>query len=230
MFFVYGTSGQLFRGSMEQLRQIPGVGSLARSRRVNAVARDGRDVSEDVLSLSHLPLDGLTHKTKDTFLHQAHLAAYSQTQQGAGQRHPLSKVFDVMSDHVFTLSDNETVLDAWTLLSDRSIGQAPVVDAKGQLVGLLTRAELLRPERLPGPEHNELVWRAFMQKNVKEIMWTPVPSVGPDSDIRRVAQVLLDTGLPGLPVVDEQGQVNGFISRSDILRAVVTDPPLDLWG
>ena len=48
-------------------------------------------------------------------------------------------------------------------------------------------------------------------------------------NIRRVARVLLDTGLPGLPVVDEQGMVTGFVSRSDILRAVVADPPLDLW-
>jgi CBS domain-containing protein len=61
-------------------------------------------------------------------------------------------------------------------------------------------------------------------------MSTPVPSVAPSTDIRRVARVLLDTGLPGLPVVDEQGLVVGFVSRSDILRAVVTEPPLDLWG
>ena len=76
MFFVYGTSGQLFRGSMEQLRQIPGVGSPARSRRVDAVARDGRDVAEEVgaATFSRMSVDGLTHKTKDTFLHQAHLA------------------------------------------------------------------------------------------------------------------------------------------------------------
>jgi CBS domain-containing protein len=61
-------------------------------------------------------------------------------------------------------------------------------------------------------------------------MWTPVPSVSPDTDIRRVASVLLDTALPGLAVADEEGTVVGFISRSDILRAVVADPPLDLWG
>ena len=61
-------------------------------------------------------------------------------------------------------------------------------------------------------------------------MVSPVPSVSPDADIRRVANVLLDTGLPGLAVVDEQGVVSGFVSRSDILRAVVTEPPLDLWG
>ncbi|MDD5030353.1 MAG: CBS domain-containing protein, partial [Rhodoferax sp.] len=90
--------------------------------------------------------------------------------------------------------------------------------------------DLMKTERLPTPDAHALVWRALMQQNVQDIMWTPVPSVAPESDIRRVVRVLLDTGLPGLPVVDEVGTVIGFISRSDILRAVVTDPPLDLWG
>jgi CBS-domain-containing membrane protein len=135
-----------------------------------------------------------------------------------------------MSQQVITLTDTATVLQAWQILSAKSVGQAPVVDTGGHLVGLLTRADLLKPERLPPPDSHALVWRALMQQNVKDIMWTPVPSVAPGSDIRRVARVLLDTGLPGLPVVDDQGLVIGFISRSDILRAVVTDPPLDLWG
>ena len=88
----------------------------------------------------------------------------------------------------------------------------------------------MKADRLPSPDSHALVWRALMQQNVQDIMWTPVPSVAPESDIRRVARVLLDSGLPGLPVVDDSGRVTGFISRSDILRAVVTDPPLDLWG
>ena len=58
----------------------------------------------------------------------------------------------------------------------------------------------------------------------------PVPATSAETDLRRVATVLLDTGLPGLPVVDERGAVAGFVSRSDILRAVTADPPLDLWG
>ena len=45
-----------------------------------------------------------------------------------------------------------------------------------------------------------------------------------------MAAVLLDTGLPGLPVTDEAGVLSGFISRTDILRAVAADPPLDLWS
>ncbi|EJE48838.1 putative transcriptional regulator, contains C-terminal CBS domain containing protein, partial [Acidovorax sp. CF316] len=33
-----------------------------------------------------------------------------------------------------------------------------------------------------------------------------------------------------LPVTDDTGRLTGFISRTDILRAVAADPPLDLWS
>ena len=228
MFSVYGTSGQLFRGNMEQLRQIGGVGALARTHAILPIGRDGRDPAEE----SERAFSGVARKMagKEDATRIDPLSAYAQSQQSPQQRRPLSRVADLMSHQPITLPDSATVLQAWHVLADKAIGQAPVVDAKGQLVGLLTRADLLKPERLPSPESHAQVWRALLMQNVKDIMWTPVPSAGVDSDIRHVAGVLLDTGLPGLPVVDEQGQVNGFISRSDILRAVVTDPPLDLWG
>jgi CBS-domain-containing membrane protein len=144
-------------------------------------------------------------------------------------RHPLTQVGAIMSSDVVTVDDTATVEQAWQVLSTRQVGQAPVVDEEGVLVGLLSRADLMRPERLPGPQSHALVWRALLLQKVVDIMWTPVPSVSRDTDIRRLARVLLDSGLPGLPVVDEQGQVTGFVSRSDIMRAVVADPPLDLW-
>ena len=232
MFSLYGTTGRLFRGTLEQLRQVGGVGALARTHGVQAAEREGRDrLAESSGAFIQAAADkpaGSAPSADEA--NRSALAAYTDTQSAKLARHPLSTVRDLMSQQIITLTDTATVLQAWQILSAKSVGQAPVVDAGGHLVGLLTRADLLKPERLPSPDSHALVWRALMQQNVKDIMWTPVPSVAPDSDIRRVARVLLDTGLPGLPVVDEQGLVIGFISRSDILRAVVTDPPLDLWG
>ncbi|MDD2809108.1 CBS domain-containing protein [Rhodoferax sp.] len=228
MFFVYGTSGQVFHGSMEQLRQIHGVGSLARARRTAAVGRDGRDEAEQPGS-AFAAISGMAAKEAAS-PRAAPVAAYTQAQQGTHLRRPLTTVADVMSRQAITLPETASVLEGWQLLAQKSIGQAPVVNLTGQLVGLLTRAELLSPERLPHLEQNALAWQALMRQPITALMWTPVPSVEPEADLRRVAQVLLDTGLPGLPVVDAQGQVTGFVSRSDILRAVVTDPPLDVWG
>ena len=65
---------------------------------------------------------------------------------------------------------------------------------------------------------------------VATVMWSPVPSTEPGTDLRRVAALLLDTGLPGVSVADSSGVMLGFVSRTDLLRALATDPPLDLWG
>lgn len=221
MFSVYGKAGRLFRGSMEDLRKIDAMSALARSRRVAPIGQDASD---------QLPAFSLTpHEAPVDVVHRSAMAAYAQTTKPETHRHPLSRVEDIVTRAVVTIPDTATVGDAWAMLAERGLGQVPVVDALGMLVGLLTRADLTRPDRLPGPAMHVLVWRALLAQSVTDVMWSPVPSVAMDTDIRRVARVLLDTGLPGLPTVDDFGRVTGFVSRTDILRAVVADPPLDLW-
>ena len=195
---------------------------MTRSRAVAPIGLDPNDQNPSRFTdlVPQLPTD-VAHRTA--------LAAYAQTGNTGQPRHLLTRVDAIMSSPVTTIADTFTVEEAWQVLAQQHLGQAPVVDSDGMLVGLLSRADLMRPERLPGPESHTLVWRALLMQSVAEIMWTPVPSVAADTDIRRVARVLLDTGLPGLPVVDDHGRVTGFVSRSDILRAVVADPPLDLW-
>jgi CBS domain-containing protein len=222
MFSIYGKAGRIFRGSMEELRKVGAPSALGRTHRVQGVARDGADtvVSGFAQLLSDTPPDRANREA---------VAAYAQNTKSQVPRHALSLVRDIMNPGALTLRDDATVAEAWSVLTQHQLGQAPVVNAQGVLVGLLTRAELMRSDRLPGPRTHALVWQAYLAQPVQEIMWTPVPSVAPETDIRRLARVLLDTGLPGLPVVEEGGLVMAFVSRTDILRAVVADPPLDLW-
>jgi len=227
MFYVYSVSGQAFRGSMEQLRRIDRPGAASRIDAVKPVKRDG---SEPAYSEIQEAVGEPAFSAPIDETHRAALAAYTETQNPILQRNPMRRVDDLMSRQVISIADSATVLDGWHLLARHGVGQAPVVNDAGRLVGLLCRSDVLSPDRLPTLESDPLVWHAFMAQNVGDIMVSPVPSVSPDADIRRVASVLLDMDLPGLAVVDEQGLVTGFVSRSDILRAVVTEPPLDLWG
>lgn len=223
MFSVYGKAGRVFRGSMEELRKVGPASALARTAKTEPVTPGmaGEATTEFAV---HTRSPGHDMSAKGA------ASAYAESGRNTPQRHPLTKVSDIMTREVVTIPDAYTVGQAWNVLSTRHLGQAPVVSAQGVLVGLLSRADLLRPDRLPGPDTHALVWKALLAQNVTEWMWTPVPSVAADTDIRRVARVLLDAGLPGLPVVDDQGLVVAFVSRSDILRAVVADPPLDLWS
>jgi CBS-domain-containing membrane protein len=222
MFSVYGKAGRIFRGTMEGLRHIGAVTAAAKSRASAPIGRDPEDQTPAQIVDAEPPAN-------TDFMHRGPVTAYEQTRTVEHVRQPLTRADAVMSPVVVTLKDTLTVEEAWQLLVKHRVGQAPVVSAEGTLVGLLSRADLMRPERLPGPESHALVWRTLLMQSVVDLMWTPVPSVAPETDIRRIARVLLDTGLPGLPVVNEQGGVVGFVSRSDILRAVVADPPLDLW-
>ena len=219
MFSIYGESGRLFKGAMEDLWRVEALHSVTRARRLEAqhqTAPVNPVAARDA---------GAPHT-----LAGAALSAYAQASGGQPTRHPLTRVADVMSRGATVVGQDLTVLQAWQMLGRDGLGQAPVTNASGELVGLLTRAELLNLDRLPQPDAPSLVWRALLMQPVSAVMLSPVPAVSEDIDLRRVARVLLDTRLPGLPVVADEGQVTGFISRSDILRAVVHDPPLDLWS
>lgn len=218
MFSVYGVKGRLFSGPLDQMRQVPGVKPLSRARAVAAIGQDP-SASDNGDNLRRVAAEVLGHGP---------LAAYAHS--STPTRHALTQVRDVLGGKLLTVAVGELIEAAWQILSDHGYAQAPVVDEHGVLVGMLLRADLMRPELLPGPNTHPLAWRAWLAQTVGEVMWTPVPSVGLDADLRHVARVLLDTGLPGLPVVDAQGVVTGFVSRSDLLRAIVNDPPLDLWG
>ena len=219
MFSVYGETGRLFKGVMEELRHVESVKAVSRARAVDPLGR-------------FFPVGAPPQATPPAATHASHsnpLGAYAQAASAQPQRRPLTRVAEVMSRSVITVRAEMPVFEAWQLLGQHGISQAPVIGTHDQLVGLLTRAELLRPDRLSLPGTNLPAWRAMLARPVSDIMWSPVPAVDEDTDIRRVARVLLDTHLPGLPVVNEGGTVTGFVSRTDILRAVVHDPPLDLW-
>ncbi len=226
MFSVYGVAGRQFIGSAEQLRHVERVNASPRTRRVDPNESD----LPDRVSADPAFLPGVSAVGASPVARRHALAAYAQTQPRETQRQAITRVAEVMSQPALTLTQDTPVLDAWKLLAYHGYGQAPVVSASGMLVGLLLRADLLRAERLAVPALDQATWQALMAQAIADVMWTPVPSATADTDVRRVAGVLHDNGLPGLPVVDEAGMVTGIVTRGDIVRAVAQDPPLDLWG
>ena len=222
MFSVYGASGRLFSGTLEELRQVRPVHAVDRARAIEPTVRDGSDsaLSEALAPPTRPP----------TEQHRLALAAYEQTRHPARQRWSEAPVSSIMQRVVFTLAQGATVAEAWALLDQHGIGQAPVVGAGGILVGLVTRAGVTRFDRLPPHPGNQHEWDTLLGEPVVAVMHTPVSSVHADTNLRHVATALLEARLPGLPVVDEHGLVTGFVTGSDILRAALHDAAVDLWS
>lgn len=58
---------------------------------------------------------------------------------------------------------------------------------------------------------------------VKDIMSSPVRTVGPDASLKEVAALLSEHAISGMPVVDAAGAVLGVVSQADILRKESAD-------
>lgn len=221
MFIVHGIGGRVGGGAQEALALVRAPGAAVRTQRTAVATTDGDRPNPQ----AGVAADG---GAAGAAAHPA-LAAYAATEQGAATARARARVGDVMSRQALCLPLDTSLQQAWQLLSRAGIGQAPVVDARGALVGLLLRADLLHPDRLAAVAADPAAWQALLAQTVATLMWTPVPAAAPDMDLRQLTRILLETGLPGLAVADEQAQVIGFVSRSDVLRAVLTEPPLDLW-
>ena len=228
MFSVYSSTGRVFHGTLEQMRQIRKVHAADRSRAIEPSARDGHDsaVREAVEYGAPLHAPAPAHGPPQ----RSAIAAYETAQQLPSHGWYDLAVADVMSRTVLTLAVDVSVQQAWQQLTRHGRGQAPVVDANGVLVGMVTRADLVRFEQWPGSAADQQAWDDWRAQGIESIMVTPIPSVSPTTDLRRAASALLESDLPGLPVVDDGGHVMGFISRSDVLRAALKDAGLDVWG
>lgn len=132
----------------------------------------------------------------------------------APERRPARRALDLMARPVTTLPLGATVAEARQLFVSRRFRHVPVVDEGGQLVGILSDRDLL-------PERNG-------DLPVDALMSSPVWTAAPETPLREVASLMFERRVGALPIVDE-GALVGILTRSDILRSLVVEPPLDLW-
>lgn len=121
---------------------------------------------------------------------------------------------DYMTTKVVSLSPDMDVMAAMRHFSAHRISGAPVIDERGELVGILTERDCLRSIVVAG-YHGE-----GCCGEVAEFMTRDVVSVEVATPLLDIAQLFVTTIYRRFPVVDE-GRVVGVISRRDVIRAVL---------
>ncbi|UER53442.1 CBS domain-containing protein [Kineosporiaceae bacterium SCSIO 59966] len=132
-------------------------------------------------------------------------------------------VREVMTSPAVTVQEDDTVRYAAELLLHHRIASAPVVDAGGRLVGIVSEADLLRGRtqrdpraHLTPPPQEPVTDRPA--SSVRDVMSTRPLSVRAGADVDDAARMLLDHGIKAAPVV-EGGRVVGVVARRDLLRS-----------
>lgn len=60
-----------------------------------------------------------------------------------------------------------------------------------------------------------------MKGHARNMMTTPVVSVGPEASLVEIARCLAAARIGGVPVVGAEGRVEGFVSESDLMDALL---------
>ena len=123
-----------------------------------------------------------------------------------------------MTDTVFTLQQEDNMLDARHLMSLAKIRHAPVTDDNGNFEGLITDRDLLACTISRLAEIDEHIQTEIDSAViVKDIMRRDIMCVTVDTDIRDAGALLLEHKYGCLPVVKERTLV-GIITEADFIK------------
>jgi len=126
-----------------------------------------------------------------------------------------ARIRDYMIRDMVTLTPETELLQAMNLLLEGGISGAPVIDAGGNLVGMLTQKDCLRAAL------NATYFQEW-GRPVADYMSREVETLDADVDIVTATEIFLASPYRRFPVVDN-GRLVGQISRSDLLRALISN-------
>ncbi len=144
------------------------------------------------------------------------------------------QINDVMTAEVITVSSEDPVEKCAKLLQENNISGLPVVDTEGKLVGMITEGDLIRrASRIEAPGYLEilggLIYLGSPKKFVDELqramaleagkmMSKNVITVKPGESLEKAATLMVNNNINRLPVVDDEGNLVGIVSRRDIMK------------
>ncbi|QLA15921.1 DUF190 domain-containing protein [Desulfolutivibrio sulfoxidireducens] len=127
-------------------------------------------------------------------------------------------VADVMSHPVATLNIKTSVPDALALMARRSFKRLPVVDDSGNLMGIVSRADVLRAiGKAAGVTEKLASLPPGIRRTARDVMFADVPTARPDTPVRDVLDKLLATPLRRVVIVDEGETIRGIVLDRDLV-------------
>ncbi len=148
---------------------------------------------------------------------------YNLMKQRQAQKNPsrVSLLAEIMSDQIITLTADASVNDAWQLFQHHGFHHIPIVDENNLVLAMLSERDILQG---PGGQKN------INNENIMQFASKRVFCFSPDTDIRQATRILYEYDLGALPIIDDNHQILGIVSRTDIIKVVSHYGPLELWA
>ena len=148
----------------------------------------------------------------------------------------MPKVADVMTRDVITVTPDTPLRELASILSEKHINGVPVVDEKGNVLGVVCESDLVnqnKPLHIPtvfvildsvipleNPWRLQKEFKRLAATTVGDIYSRPAVSVDPETDLSEVAQIMSKRKVYTLPVL-EGGKLVGVVGKADVIRSLM---------
>jgi len=122
------------------------------------------------------------------------------------------EVRNFMTSLVVTTEIDTLVREAAKIMALNDVGSL-IITKSDILAGLVTRKEIVGARLFSEEAYESLV--------VRDIMTTPVVTVGPDADLGQVIELMNKTGKRRIPVI-EGNDIIGMVTSSDVIGVLAT--------
>jgi CBS domain-containing protein len=142
---------------------------------------------------------------------------------------------DIMTKDVLFLRPDLPTRTVAKLLLGKGISAAPVVGPGGDVVGMVSEADLLG-RQIEGRASNRMWWLEMLAEGedlatefldylkssdpvARDVMRTPVVTVSESTRIEEIAEILQRNHIKRVPVLRD-GRLVGIVARADLIRAL----------
>jgi CBS-domain-containing membrane protein len=139
-----------------------------------------------------------------------------------------------MTRDLISVTPDATVLQSARLMLQHHISGLPVVDASGKLVGILSEGDFLR-RRETATQRRRSRWLEFLMgpgkiaseytqshgSKVAEVMTSDVRTVGEDTDLEKIVELMEKHRIKRVPVMRDD-KIVGIVTRSNLMHAMVS--------
>jgi len=122
------------------------------------------------------------------------------------------------TENVVTVDGDLPILEARNIMKEKRIRRLPVMN-NGRLVGIVTEGDI--QEASPSDATSLSIWELnylLAKTTIQEVMAprSDMSVVSPDDPIEKVALLMRERKISGMPVVDGEDKLLGIITESDI--------------
>jgi CBS domain-containing protein len=144
--------------------------------------------------------------------------------EGREQHRDGMTVGDVMTTKVLAVAPDTDFRKIAVTFRENRVSACPVVDAEGQVLGVVSEADLLHKaaetDFPAGPIR--LQWKLSEKSKATavtahQLMSSPAVTIHADAPVTMAAKTMQDRSLKRLPVVDDRDKLIGIVSRVDVL-------------